>query len=126
MKMPIAGILTASLVLAAGATFAQTSSPAMPTNPGASDKAQERAEHHKQWEECMAREGAKHGGTGQEQGHRAGAHKDTEKAAANNKGSEATGSKGATKKENRHQEEMQACREQLYGKSGKESAPATK
>ena len=125
MKMPIAGILATGLVLAASPTFAQTTPPAMPASAGAQDKAQEKAEHHKQWEECMAREEGKHGGVAKE--HRAaGAHKDTDKAAMNNKGGESSEPKAATKKENRHQEEMQACREQLYGKSGKDSAPATK
>jgi hypothetical protein len=133
MKMPIAGTLAAALVLTARAAFAQTTTPAMPASPSANaDRAQDHAEHHQQWEDCMAKQEGMHGGKGKGTGQHAGAHKGGGAAAANSKEKEANEpkgegkEKGEGKKENRHQEEMQNCREQLYGKSGKEPAAAPK
>ena len=131
MKLLIAGTLAAGLVFAAAPTFAQTTPATIPTTPGVHvnpdgrgnpDKAQDHAEYHQQWEDCMAREGAKNRGAGKAEGQHEGQHKANGKAVANSKANETTEPKGEGKKENRHQEEMQACREQLYGRAGK--APA--
>jgi NAD(P)H-dependent flavin oxidoreductase YrpB (nitropropane dioxygenase family) len=129
MKVLVATTLAAGLVFAAGGAFAQTpaSTPATPTLPGAqvnpggggsAAKAERHAEYQKQWEDCMRQQEAKYGGV-----KTVGPH-----AGANNKGNWKANSKGkplppdekadAKKgvKENRHQAEMDDCREQLYGR----------
>jgi len=132
MKVLIATTLAAGLVFAAGNAFAQTppapgATPAMPTLPGAHvnpdgrgnpDKAQDHAEYHQKWEDCMRQQEAKYGGV-----KTVGPH-----TGANNKGNHKALSKGTPmppdekadakkgEKENRHQAEMDDCREQLYNR----------
>ena len=130
MKVLVATTLAAGLVFAAGTAFAQTPAPvppaATPTLPGTHvnpgrgnpDKAQDHAENHQKWEDCMRQQEAKYGGVQTEGQH----------AGANNKGNWKAMSKGKPmppdekadakkgEKENRHQAEMDDCREQLYGR----------
>jgi hypothetical protein len=125
MKLGIVGSVATGLLVAAASTFAQSPAPTpMPTTSptpavhGNMDKAQDHAEHHQQWEDCMRRQEAKYGGV-----KTVGPH-----AGANNKGNDKASSKGKPmppdekadakkgEKENRHQAEMDDCREQLYGR----------
>ena len=122
MKLQIVSTLAAGLVIAAVPLFAQT--PAVPAVPqpapmhGNMDRAQDHAENHQKWEDCMRQQEAKYGGV-----KTVGPH-----AGANNKGNYKALSKGKPmppdekadakkgEKENRHQAEMDDCREQLYGR----------
>jgi hypothetical protein len=144
MKALFPGILAAGLVFVASPTFAQTpaptaapAAPTMPATPGTPPTSgfnkgkghpEDHAQYHQQWEDCMRNQEAKYGGVktvGQ------GQH-----AGANNKGGYKGMSKGKPmppdekadakkgEKENRHQAEMDDCREQLYGRDG--PAPAKK
>jgi hypothetical protein len=129
MNLRIIGSVATGLLIAASATFAQslappplpTASPTTSPTPavhGNKDKAQDHAEHHQQWEDCMRQQEAKYGGV-----KTVGPH-----AGANNKGNSKASSKGKPmppdekadakkgEKENRHQAEMDDCREQLYGR----------
>jgi hypothetical protein len=129
MKVLVATTLAAGLVFAASGTFAQTpaSTPASPTLPGAqvnpagggdAAKAERHEENKQKWDDCMRQQEAKYGGV-QTMGQHAG---------ANNKGNWKANSKGKPlppnekaeakkgEKENRHQAEMNDCREQLYGR----------
>jgi len=130
MKLLIASTLAAGLVFVASPTFAQTPSPtATPNAPGVhtnAGRSEDHAQYHQQWEECMAREGAKNKSAGKGEAEHAGQHKGTGKAATTGKESATPQATGEAKKENHHQEEMQACREQLYGRAGKEPVGAPK
>ena len=140
MKAHIAAALATSLVYVASPTIAQTPAPAgfpaastRPTTPptpatpptpginkGSASHPEDRAEYHQQWEDCMARQEAKYGRV-----KTVGQH-----AGANNKGNWKSLSKGKPmppdeksdakkgEKENRHQAEMDDCREQLLGHDG--------
>ena len=142
MKVLIASTLAAGLVFLASPTFAQTSGPtvnpgttAIPggptTTPGAPGvhpnmgKPEDHGQYHQQWEDCMRQQEAKYGGV-----KTVGPHAGTNNphAGANNKGNYKASSKGKPmppdekadakkgEKENRHQAEMDDCREQLYGR----------
>ena len=125
MRLQIIGTFAAGLAIAALPAFAQTPETTPTTTPppaihGNPDRAQDHAAHHEQWDDCMAREEAKYGGV-----KTVGPH-----AGANNKGNWKALSKGKPmppdekldakkgEKENRHQAEMDTCRQQLYGRDG--------
>lgn len=111
MKALIAGMLTAALLLGVGVPLAQTP----PVHPNA-NKGEDKAQYKEQWKDCMARmeangktqdkPEAEHKG----QGKPAGAGK-----ATTTKPNASPEAQGEGKKMNRHEEQMQACREQLYG-----------
>jgi hypothetical protein len=120
MKLQIAGNLAAGLLFAAAPAFAQAppTAPTPSTIPSAHtnmNKGEDKAEHKEQWKDCMARMESNNKGQkseGQPKGEGKGTG--TGKAA----GTTAAGQPaphGEGKKENRHEEEMQACRDQLYG-----------
>jgi hypothetical protein len=140
MKALIAATLASGLVFAASPTFAQTpppagfpppsTTPATPPTPGtpppgfnngSANHPEGKGGAHEKWEDCMARQEAKYGGVktvGQHAGGNAGGGKGNWKA--NSKGkpeppNEKTEAKQG-EKENRHQAEMNDCREQLYGR----------
>src|SRR4051812_2866330 len=131
MKLLIAGTLTANLFLVTAPIFAQTA----PSH----DKTELKAEHKAQWKECMQRMEAQnkglqksegeHQGSGKAKPTSASGEKKPTGASGENKGTEkGTASAGEAKKMNRHEQEMQACRQQLYGgkEPGGEEAKAPK
>jgi hypothetical protein len=143
MKALFASTLAAGIVFAASPTFSQTpaapavtpaipATPATPTAPGIRGKAnhpEDKVEYHQQWEDCMRNQEAKYGGVktvGQQSGAHAGEPKGGYKSLSKGKpmppDEKADAKKG--EKENRHQAEMDDCREQLYGRDG--PAPGTK
>jgi hypothetical protein len=143
MKALFASTLAAGIVFAASPTFSQTpavpavtpaspATPATPTAPGVRGKAnhpEDKVEYHQQWEDCMRNQEAKYGGVktvGQQSGAHAGEPKGGYKSLSKGKpmppDEKADAKKG--EKENRHQAEMDDCREQLYGRDG--PAPGTK
>jgi hypothetical protein len=109
--------------------------PAAPAAPGVqpmpgTNKAHHDDRAHQQWEDCMARQEAKYGGV-----KTVGRHADAsnQHAGANGKKALSKGKPlppdekidaGKGEKENRHQAEMDDCREQLYGRDA--PAPAKK
>jgi hypothetical protein len=138
MKVLIAGTLVAGLALAASPTFAQTPAPGLPattttpttptspaTSPipgpgkGSASHPYDKAEAQQRWDDCMRQQEAKYGGV-QTFGQHAGANGGKGNWKANSKGKplppneKAEAKKG--EKENRHQAEMNDCREQLYGR----------
>ena len=139
MKALIAATLAGGLVFAASPTFAQAPPPAgfpapqttpptstTPGTPpagfgtGSANHPEGKGEGHEKWEDCMARQEAKYGGVktvGQHAGGNGGGKGNWK---ANSKGkpeppNEKTEAKQG-EKENRHQAEMNDCREQLYGR----------
>jgi hypothetical protein len=146
MKSLIAATLAAGVVFAASPTFAQTTAapaatpatpvtPATPTTPAAPGMKgnpkhpEDKAEYHRQWEDCMRRQEAKYGGVktvGPKAGEHTGEPKGGYKSLAQGKpmppDEKADAAKG--EKENRHQAEMDDCRQQLYGRDA--PAPAKK
>jgi len=140
MKALIAGILTAGVVFAASLTFAQTpaapaamsatpatpATPVTPTAPGFKGNAnhqEDKAERHQQWKDCMRNQEAKYGGVqtvGQHAGAQTGAPKGGYKSLSKGKPMPPDEIADAKKgeKENRHQAEMDDCREQLLGHDG--------
>lgn len=111
MKLPIVGTLAAGLLFAATPTFAQT-----PTGHTNVNKTEDKAEHKAQWKECMQRMESKDKGHEKSEA----PHKGDGKAAAIGKVADSKTTakpepQGEGKKMNRHEEEMQACRDQLYG-----------
>lgn len=139
MKARIASALASGLVLIASSAFAQQAppagSPVAPATPpapntqpmpGVNKGHEHRGQAHQQWEDCMARQEAKYGGV-----KTVGQHPE-----ANNKTNYRAMSKGKPlppdekidakkgEKEDRHQAEMDDCREQLYNRDA--PAPAKK
>ena len=146
MKALIAGTLAAGIVLASSTFAQQPppgglpaappppaaapgmpAPPGMPPTPGVNKgQREDHAQYHQQWEDCMARQEAKYGGV-KTVGQHAGANSGGQHAGAN-KGNWKGSSKGKPlppdekrdaqkgEKENRHQAEMDDCREQLYGR----------
>lgn len=135
MNLRIIGSVAAGLLIAAASTFAQSPAPPpMPTTAPIPDvhgnmgKAQHHGEDHQQWEDCMRQQEAKYGGVKTVGPHAGANNAGANNAGAHNKGNYKASSKGKPmppdekadakkgEKENRHQAEMDDCREQLYGR----------
>ena len=139
MKVLIAGTLAAGLAIMASPTLAQTpapgfpattTTPTAPTTPatppapgfgnGSANHPEGKGAAHQKWEDCMRQQEAKYGGVktvGQHAGTGGGGKgnwKSLSKGKPEPPDEKADAKKG--EKENRHQAEMDDCREQLYGR----------